>query len=83
VPQLRVREATAENAETIHSLACELARRVGDLSPHGGILLGEAKPRTCKPTKILDLRGSLDRSRRSPNVQRWGCCRHRLRLGER
>jgi len=33
VPQLRVREATAENAEAIHSSACELARRVGDLSP--------------------------------------------------
>ncbi len=33
VPQLRVREATAEDVETIHSLAGELAGVVGDASP--------------------------------------------------
>ncbi len=32
-PQLRVREATAEDVETIHSLAGELAEVVGDSSP--------------------------------------------------
>jgi ribosomal protein S18 acetylase RimI-like enzyme len=33
VPGVRAREATIEDAETIHSLACELAGIVGDSSP--------------------------------------------------
>ena len=32
--ELRVREATAEDADKIHSLAGELAGSVGDVSPH-------------------------------------------------
>jgi ribosomal protein S18 acetylase RimI-like enzyme len=33
VPRVRARQATIEDAETIHSLACELAGIVGDSSP--------------------------------------------------
>ena len=33
MPGVRAREATIEDAETIHSLACELAGIVGDSSP--------------------------------------------------
>ena len=33
MPQPRVREATAQDAEAIHSLACELASAVGDSPP--------------------------------------------------
>ena len=33
MPEVRAREATIEDAETIHSLACELAGIVGDSSP--------------------------------------------------
>jgi ribosomal protein S18 acetylase RimI-like enzyme len=33
VPGVRARQATIEDAETIHSLACELAGIVGDSSP--------------------------------------------------
>ena len=33
MPRVRARQATIEDAETIHSLACELAGIVGDSSP--------------------------------------------------
>ena len=38
VPELRVREATAEDLEMVHSLAGELAGTVGDSPPgFGGV----------------------------------------------